>query len=79
MDIEAYLKEMERAKTMASDAMRIAQQGIATKDRMKKLSSNVEDPDVALGAKQEDALFVGQLALTEKIDAPLAAAKAALS
>lgn len=78
MDIPTYLKEMEAVKTKASQAIRTARRRLAIKEELQDISADAEDPSIALDATQKAALVADQLALTEAVDAPLAAAKAAL-
>lgn len=78
MDIPTYLKEMEAVKTKASHAIRTARRRLAIKGELQDISDEAEDPDIALDATQKAALVANQTDLTEAVDAPLAAAKAAL-
>lgn len=78
MDIQEYITQMEDVSAKAIVTVQTARRRLALRDEMKGLSEEQEDPDIAMDAVQKAALVADQLALTELIDAPLAAAKAAL-
>lgn len=79
MDIQKYLAEMEIVKARAGRAIQIAQRRLAMRDEMQELSDDAENPNIAMDATQKAALVANQLGLTEGLDIPLAAAKAALA
>ena len=79
MNIQVYLEQAERAKARLSHAIRVARRRIDMKEEMQDIADDEENPDIAMDAVQKTALVVDQLSLTEAVDEPLAAAKAALA
>lgn len=78
MDIQEYIAHMEDVSAKSIVAVETARRRLALKNEMQELSDDNEDPDIAMVGIQKAALVADQMGLTESIDAPLAAAKAAL-
>lgn len=79
MNIQEYIAQMDDVTAKSIDAVKTARRRLAIKDEMQVISVTKEDPDIAMDGTQKAALVADQLALTEAVDAPLAAAKAALA